>query len=79
MLFLPPYTRGEKKNIWSELESNPGPLASQAAALTTKPWLLGPFVHSFIHSAKPDEVIAGLNSWVWRPSPKKNNVNAALP
>ena len=27
-LFLPPYTGGEKKNIYSELESNPGPLAS---------------------------------------------------
>ena len=42
ILFLPPYTRGEKKNIWSELESNPGPLASQATALTTRPWLLRP-------------------------------------
>ena len=31
----------EKKNFWSELESNPGPLASQATALTTRPWLLG--------------------------------------
>ena len=40
-LFLPPFTRGEKKNIWSELESNAGPLASQATALTTSPWLLG--------------------------------------
>ena len=32
----------EKKNIWSELESNPGPLAScsQATALTTRQWLL---------------------------------------
>ena len=30
-----------RKNIWSELESNPGPLASQATALTTRPWLLG--------------------------------------
>ena len=38
ILFLPPYTRGEKKNIWSELELNPGPLASQATALTTRPW-----------------------------------------
>ena len=31
----------ERKNIWSELESNPGALASQATALTTRPWLLG--------------------------------------
>ena len=33
----------EKKNIWSELESNPGPFASrsQATTLTTRPWLLG--------------------------------------
>ena len=32
----------EKKNIWTELESNPGPLASrsQATALTTRQWLL---------------------------------------
>ena len=33
----------ERKNIWSELEPNPGPLASQATALTTRPWLLGLF------------------------------------
>ena len=32
--FRPPYTQGEKKNIWSELELNQGPLASQATALT---------------------------------------------
>ena len=31
----------EEKNIWSELELNPGPLASQVTALTTRPWLLG--------------------------------------
>ena len=31
----------EKKNILSELELNPGPLASQATSLTTRPWLLG--------------------------------------
>ena len=41
ILFLPPYTQGEKKSIWSELESKPGPLASQATALTTRPRLLG--------------------------------------
>ena len=40
--FLPPFTRGEE-NIWPELELNPGPLASQAIALTTRPWLLGKF------------------------------------
>ena len=35
----------EKKNIWNELELNPGPHASrpQATALTTRPWLLGLF------------------------------------
>ena len=31
----------EKENIWSELESDPCPFASQATALTTRPWLLG--------------------------------------
>ena len=41
ILFLPPYTQGEKKNICSELESNPDPLASKATAITSKPWLLG--------------------------------------
>ena len=41
ILFLPPYILGEKENIWSELESSPGPLASQATALATRPWLLG--------------------------------------
>ena len=35
ILFLPPYTRGEKKNLWSQLESNQGPVASQATTLTT--------------------------------------------
>ena len=41
ILYLPPYTRGEKKNIWPELEENPGPLVShtQATAVTTRPWL----------------------------------------
>ena len=29
-----------RKKHWSELESNPGSLASQATALTTRPWLL---------------------------------------
>ena len=38
--FLPPVPE-EIKNIWSELESNPGPIASQANALTTRPLLLG--------------------------------------
>ena len=33
------YPRREK-TIWSELELNRGPLASQATALTTRPWLL---------------------------------------
>ena len=34
------YPRREK-TIWSELESNAGPLTSQVTALTTRPWLLG--------------------------------------
>ena len=34
------YPRREE-NIWSELESNPGPLVALATALTTRPWLLG--------------------------------------
>ena len=32
---------GREKALWSELESNPDPLASQVSALTTRPWLLG--------------------------------------
>ena len=41
-IFIPTslYPRREK-SIWSELESNPGPLASQVTARTTRPWLLG--------------------------------------
>ena len=36
--FLPPHTRGERrKTSCSELKSNPGALASQATALTTRP------------------------------------------
>ena len=34
------YPRREE-NIWSELELNPGLLASQVTTLTTRPWLLG--------------------------------------
>ena len=30
-----------RKNIWYELELNPGPLASQVTTLTPRPWLLG--------------------------------------
>ena len=37
------YPRRER-TIWYELGSNPGPHASQATALTTKPWLLGPWI-----------------------------------
>ena len=38
---LPLNTRGEgRKTIWSELESNPGPLAPLATALTATPFLL---------------------------------------
>ena len=40
-LFPTSYARGEKP-FSLELESNPGPLASQATTLTTRPWLLGP-------------------------------------
>ena len=39
-LFPTSYARGEKLGL--ELESNPGPLASQATALTTRPCHLGP-------------------------------------
>ena len=43
ILFIPTSfsTLGEKKNIWSELESNSGPLVSQATTLTNRSWLLG--------------------------------------
>ena len=41
ILFLPPFTQGEKKDIWTVMESNLGLLVSQATALTTRPWLLG--------------------------------------
>ena len=36
---LPPLTRGEKKNNWKELESNPGHLVWQALPVTARPWL----------------------------------------
>ena len=41
ILFLPPFTRGEKKPFGLSWNRNPSPLASQANALTTRPWLLG--------------------------------------
>ena len=39
--FFPTSLYPSRKAIWSELESNPGPLDSQAAALTTGPSLFG--------------------------------------
>ena len=39
-IFPTSYARGEKQ-FGLELESNPGPLASQATALTTRTLLLG--------------------------------------
>ena len=56
ILFLPPYTWVEKKNIWSEVESNPGPLALQATTLTTRPRLLGPQVLTNINNFRSIEV-----------------------
>ena len=46
--FIPPslYPRREK-TFCSELKLNPGPLASQATALTTRPWLLGQEISIF--------------------------------
>ena len=41
------YPRREE-NILSEPISNPGPLASQATALTTRPWLLGQSQERFL-------------------------------
>ena len=38
--FLPPMPEERRKTMWSELESNPDPLASQATTLTTRPCLL---------------------------------------
>ena len=40
LFLLIPEEEKKKKNISSELALNPGPLASQVAALTTRPWLL---------------------------------------
>ena len=42
--FLSPMPLERGTNIWSELESNPDPLASQATALTTRPCLFGPLL-----------------------------------
>ena len=44
-LFLPEERR---KTIWSELELNPGPLASRATARTTRPCLLGQKPNSLV-------------------------------
>ena len=51
----------ERKTIWSELESNPGPLASQATALTTRPWLLGQNPHLVNYTALTiDRLVQGI-------------------
>ena len=39
--FLSPMAEERRKTIWYELEANPGPLASQGIALTTRPCLFG--------------------------------------
>ena len=70
VLFLPPYTWGEKKNVWSELESNPGSLASQATSLTTRPWLLQhahwtllcPFLPNFLKPSKDTDAAKPLKT-----------------
>ena len=41
LFFLLPMPEVQRKTIWSELESNPDPLASQATTLTTRPDFLG--------------------------------------
>ena len=41
IFFLPPMPKERRNTSWSELESNPGLLSSQATALTTRPCLLG--------------------------------------
>ena len=61
ILFLPPYTRGEKKPFWFELESNPGPLASQVTTLTTRPWLLGQPIKIII--SKADHKTWNIGRW----------------
>ena len=40
-IYFPTSYAQEEKNHLSELETNPGPLASKATALTTRPCLLG--------------------------------------
>ena len=54
----------EKKNIWSELESNPGPLASQATALTTRPWLLGQQACFLLSSLRARESVRSISTEV---------------
>ena len=39
LFFLPPMLEERRKTIWSVLESNLGPLASQATGLTSRPYL----------------------------------------
>ena len=56
ILFLPPYSRGEKKNIWSELELNPSPLDAHVTTLTTN---LGPTGQMF-------QIYPDCNSAEWR-------------
>ena len=57
-LVLPPYTQGERrKTIFSQLESNPGPLASQETALTTRPCLP---IYENNYSCRT------LNRWPWQ-------------
>ena len=69
ILFLPPYTRSEKKNIWSELELNPGPFTSKATALYARPWLLKQLwiqVDHFHHIQSVSTFPSKQLSWKWR-------------
>ena len=62
----------ERKTFWSELESNPGPLASQGTALTIRPWLLGQVLY-LLGNAGVNRVLF-LFSYLLKPEEKRKHL-----
>ena len=57
-----------RKTIWSKLESNPGPLASQVTTLTARPCLLRDFNTVVARSVDSKLTNLGSNPLEWRVS-----------
>ena len=65
------WLEGEKKNFWTELELNQGPLASKATALTTKLWPISEEINILL---KPGAKLFGIKQKIKREHCKKRHL-----